>query len=125
MSGIKSSYNCMFHKPKGSSKIDISEAYCSTGEDLLEGFWGCSCLSALLIVGSCSVSFLREQIALLCNCLPESLKQTHPALPKQANPSVCYVKPLSCFSKVSLSRMIPVTEKGRIFHQALFFTIKI
>lgn len=125
MSGIKSSYNCMFHKPKGSSKIDISEAYCSTGEDLLEGFWGCSCLSALLIVDSCSVSFFHQQIALPRNCLPESLKQTHPALPKQANPSVCYEKPLSCFSKVSLSRMIPVTEKGRIFHQALFFTIKI
>jgi len=123
MSRIKSSSNYMFHKNKGPSNIYWNGAYFSTG-DLLEGIGGSSHLSALLIVGSCPVSYICGVIALLCSSFPESLKQTHPALRKQANPLVCYAKSLSRFSKVSLSRMMPVTEKGRIFYQALFFTIE-
>lgn len=124
MSGTKSAYNYMFHKPKDPSNMYVSRAYFRTGEGLLEGFMGCSCLSALLIVGSCPVSYNYGVIAPFSNSFPESFMQTRPVLPKQSNPSVSYVKPLNCFSKVSLIRMIPVTEKGRIFHQALVFTIK-
>lgn len=83
ISGIKSEYDYMFQKPKGLSNIDVSGAYFST-RDVLEGFRGCTYLSALLIAGCYLVSYICEVTALLRNGFPESFMRTHPASPKQS-----------------------------------------